>query len=208
MSHCTKFDFQYTDKDLICEVFNNLGLEFKNTIVKTYGMLKWDVEEHPELSSFSPGRNSIVAKKGKFNYFMENYGDCYKLSVERHNMNLDDIECAKIMEDEYRKEYIKAAAQKMVNKMQIHGHNALLTQTEEELKIMFGNTFEKSISIKYNQGSITEEVNGVKGKSCISLTKVLEEMLSSSDTEIKTDWTNEYYESSPDGIAVYELEQY
>ena len=210
MSHCTRFSFQYVDKSIICKVFENLKMKYRNAIVKTHGEFKWCADEHPDFYSYEEGKDALVAKSGGFNYFMEDLGGYYKLSIEKHDMNGNDRQYAQMLEDAFRKEYIKISAQEVVYKMLSQGHNAMLSETSKELTIMFGDTYEKSITIKYDNdsGNIIEDVKGVKGKSCVNLTEELENMLSSADVELQTEWTHEYSETSYDEFSIYELEKY
>lgn len=157
VSHCTKFDFQYTDKELICKVFDKLGLKYKTTVVKTLGV-----------------KSSAMAKRDGFNYFMEDFGNHYELSIEKSEMSRAEKKIAKKMEEEYRHEYIKIVAEQAVDYMQTKGQDAKLSQTENGFAINFGLSYEKSISIKFEEGQVIEEVQGVKGESCVSLTETLE----------------------------------
>ena len=202
MSHCTKFNFQYADKNLICKTFDSLGLRYTNTVVKTSGDIKWSVDEYSIPGGHA--RNALVAKSSGFNYFMEDFGNHYELSIEKHNMGSSDRDRTRLMEDEFRKEYIKLAAGQFVDHMLSNGMNAVLGETDEGFSISFGNSYEKSILLKFENGRVVEEVQGVKGQNCASLTEALENMLSSKDADLNTEWTDEYYETDSE-LYVYEL---
>lgn len=46
----------------------------------------------------------------------------------------------------------------------------------------------------------------IKGQSCQSITEALENMLSSADVELNTEWTEEYYEPDDDSmLKIYDL---
>lgn len=203
MSHYTNFEFQYTDKSIICKVFKNLGLSYKNTIVKTYGNIKWSVDEY----SISEGtkRNAIMAKRNGFNYFMEYFGNHYELSIEKHNMTSSEKRISKSMAKEFQEMYVKEVANVFVNKMQEKGINAVLDEDSKGFIVRFGSIYEKSVLIKMDNGRVMEEVHGVKGESCVSLTEALENMLSSADVELNSEWTEEYYEDPEDGLTIYNL---
>lgn len=203
MSHCTNFTFQYTDRTIICKVFSNLGLSYKDTIVKTSGEMKWSVDEYS--LPFGSERKAIMAKSNGFNYFMENFGNHYELSIEKHNMTSFDKKKTTKMANEFQSAYIEEVAKVFVNKMNEKGINALLDKTNEGFFIQFGSMYEKSILIKINNGRVIEEVQGVKGENCVSLTEALENMLSSSDVELNSEWTEEYYEDPEDGLTIYNL---
>ena len=190
MSHCTNFEFQYTDRKLITQTFENLGLKYKDSVV---------------LGNASEKRPAIVAERKGFNYFMENFGNHYELSVEKHNMSWDE-ECeAKQMGKEFQKQYVKCAAQQIVKQMEQNGLSCLLEENSEGFEIKFGLMYEKSLFVKLQNGRVIESVRGVKGQSCQSITAALENMLSSADVELNTEWTEEYYENSDDGLKIYDL---
>lgn len=60
--------------------------------------------------------------------------------------------------------------------------------------------------IKFDNGRVIEEVQGGKGDSCISLTEALENMLSSPDVELQSEWTEEYYESDDSSLTIYNMD--
>lgn len=204
MSHCTKFKFQYTDRTIICKVFSNLGLSYKDTIVKTSGEMKWSVDEY--TLPFGSKRNAIMAKSDGFNYFMENFGNHYELSIEKHNMTSSDKRKTTKMANEFQKKYIEQVANTVINDMNSNGNNAILDKTQDGYAIRFGSVYEKSILLKFENGRVIEEVQGVKGESCVSLTEALENMLSSPEVDLNTEWTSEYYEDANDGMSIYNLE--
>ena len=63
---------------------------------------------------------------------------------------------------------------------------------EDKFVINFGPTLEYSLSIIYNENSITEEVSGVKGEFCTRLTEDIENILSHPTAELSTEWKQEY----------------
>lgn len=92
MSHCTSFKFQYTDRKLIAQAFSNLGLKYKYSVVYSY-----DSGYAKSLGIASEERPAIVAESNGFNYFMEDFGNHYELSVEKHNMSLSEERIARRM---------------------------------------------------------------------------------------------------------------
>ena len=53
--------------------------------------------------------------------------------------------------------------------------------------------------------TVEEKVVGVKGSSCVSLTEAIENMLSSAEVELNSEWTKEYYQEETDNLEIYEL---
>ena len=111
------------------------------------------------------------------------------------------------MAEEFKQTYIKEVAKEVVKQMNAKGETAILEEKPSGYEIRFGQTYDKSILIKFNSGRVIEEVQGVKGDGCVSLTEALENMLSSPDVELQSEWTEEYYESPDSGLTIYNMEQ-
>ena len=201
MSHCTSFKFQYTDRILITQAFSNLGLECKDSVVFSY-----DSGYAKSLGIASEERPAIVAESNGFNYFMEDFGNYYELSIEKHNMSSSEERIATRMGKEFQKQYVKCAAQQVIKQMEQNGHSCLLAENSDGFEIKFGTVYEKSLLVKLQNGRVIESVSGVKGQSCQSITEALENMLSSADVELNTEWTEEYY-APDDGsmLKIYDL---
>lgn len=201
MSHCTSFKFQYTDRKLIAQAFSNLGLKYKYSVVYSY-----DSGYAKSLGIASEERPAIVAESNGFNYFMEDFGNHYELSVEKHNMSLSEERITRRMGKEFQKQYVKCAAQQVIRQMEQNGHSCLLAENSDGFEIKFGTVYEKSLLVKLQNGRVIESVSGVKGQSCQSITEALENMLSSADVELNTEWTEEYYEPDDDSmLKIYDL---
>lgn len=201
MSHCTTF--QYTNRKLIIKSFEQLDLNWKNDIVCSYASA-YDKER----GIIQRKRPAIVAESNGFNYFMCNEGNYYELSVEKHNMNWKEEAYARQLGTEFQKIYIGKVAENFIEQMAQNGTNCLLDKEDNGYVIRFGSMYEKSILIKFENGRVVEEVQGVKGKNCKSITEALENMLSTEDATLNTEWTSEYYEDSGDGLSIYNLEQF
>lgn len=80
-----------------------------------------------------------------------------------------------------------------------------MNNTKKGWKICFGKTYEKSVLVNFDGKNIEEQVSGIKGGSCSSLTRVLEDMLSSPEVDLHTRWTEEYYQTEEDDLKVYNL---
>ena len=202
MSHCTKFDFQYTNEKFIRNSFEDLGLKCRTDRVYSYAS-SYD----KEIGNYKSVRNALVAERNGFNYFMENYGTHYELSIEKHNMTYSEQNISQSMAEEFRKTYIMEVAKDVVEKMNAKGENALLEETDAGYEIKFGLIYDKSILIKFDNGRVIEEVHGVKGKNCVSLTEAIENMMSSPEVELESEWTSEYYEEPDNGLTIYNMEQ-
>lgn len=201
MSHCTKFKFQYTSRKIICRTFQTLGLdwedgqvaEFSSTFTKKLGI--FGENETP----------AIIAERDGFQYFMMNMGGHYELLMEKHNMTSIEQRQSREMATEFQQTYIQEVAKDVVKQMNNNGETAILEQTTSGYEIRFGHTYDKSILIKFDSGRVIEEVHGVKGETCVSLTEALENMLSSPDIELQSEWTEEYYQDPDNGLKIYDL---
>ncbi len=200
MSHCTNFKFQYTDRKLIIQTFYNQGLKCEDGIVCSY-----DSGYNKALGISSEKRPAIVAESNGFNYFMEDFGNHYELSIEKHNMSPADERTAKRMGKEFQKQYVKCAAQQVMKQMELNGQSCLLEENSDGFEIKFGLMYEKSLLVKLQNGRVNERVRGVKGQSCQSITEALENMLSSADVELNTEWTEEYYEADDETFKIYNI---
>lgn len=138
MSHCTSFKFQYTDRKLITQAFSNLGLKCKDSIVYSY-----DSGYAKSLGIASEDRPAIVAENKGFNYFMEDFGNYYELSIEKHNMSSSEEHIATRMGKEFQKQYVKCAAQQVIKQMEQNGYSCLLAENSDGFEIKFGTVYEK-----------------------------------------------------------------
>lgn len=200
MSHCTNFKFQYADRKLIIQTFCSLGLKCEDGVVCSY-----DSGYNKALGISSEERPALIASSNGFNYFMEEFGNHYELSIEKHNMSSADERIAKRMGKEFQKQYVKCATQQVIKQMEQNGHSCLLEENSDGFEIKFGLMYEKSLLIKLQNGRVIEKVSGVKGQSCQSITEALENMLSSADIELNTEWTEEYYEAADETFKIYNI---
>lgn len=203
MSHCSTFKFQYTNRELITKTFEKLGLDWHDDTVYTYASIY--AKEQGIVSKESP---AIVAQCNGFNYFMINCDNHYELSIEKHNISYREEYIAQQMGTEFQKKYIEEVALNFIEQMTQNGTNCFLDKGDNDFVIRFGSMYEKSILIKFENGRVIEEVQGIKGKKCKSVTEALENMLSSENATLNTEWTSEYYEDSCDGLSIYNLEQF
>ena len=65
---------------------------------------------------------------------MEDFGNHYELSVEKHNMSLSEERIARRMGKEFQKQYVKCAAQQVIRQMEQNGHSCLLAENSDGLK--------------------------------------------------------------------------
>ncbi len=205
MSHYTKFDFQYTNSECLFSTCKRLNLKMQEKEIRKYSGMKWLIDEYPDYMTSLPSYSVFNCKNKGFNYFLEQVDNHFELSIEKYNMNVSNEIKAQRLALEFQTTYIEEVSKLFVKQMNEKGINAILEKTDEGFSIHFGTMYEKNILIKFNNGRVFEEVYGIKGQSCVSLTEALENMLSSSEVELNSEWTEEYYEEPEGDLALYSL---
>lgn len=202
MSHCTKFDFQYTNRKIIFNTFEALGLKCEHSLVASFSSV-WEKKLGINATDQTP---AIIAESNGFNYFMLNCGSHYELFIEKHNMTTEEARISKKMADEFQKAYLEETVKEAVKQLTASGQTALWEKDKNGYVIKFGALYDKTIYVKLNgKKTVEEAVVGVKGPSCVSLTEAIENMLSSAEVELNSEWTKEYYQEETDNLEIYEL---
>ncbi len=191
MSHCTKFDFTYSNESAIVKAFGKLGVncstelvcEFQSNASKKFlGSLGYlGNKQH----------RAIIGTINDYNVFLcrveENR---YELIVERHK-NFNQTE-AKEVAATFKRAYIEVAIDDVVRKLDDANMPSRVVKEKDKFIIYFGTTLEYSVSVVYNDKNVMEEVTGIKGEFCTKLTEDIENMLSHPEAELSTEWKQEY----------------
>lgn len=188
MSHCTKFQFNYTDERTIIKAFEKLKLS-----CSTEGLLEFDSPLHKYFGDISDVKRCIYARYGKFNLIATKIrAHEYQLYIEKHKVSSDD-EIRKVqIEEEFRRAYIEAAVEQVAKKLEKNGMPTNMQIDRNTITLNFGQMLEYSLSVVFEDGHIIEDVSGVKGDFCTHLTEDLEDILSSQDCELNTQWKETY----------------
>ena len=193
MSHCTKFDFTYSDERTIVKAFGKLGVKCSTEMV---------CEFNSDMSKLIGGKlgylgnkqyRAIVGSINGYNLFLCKIADNqYELFIERPQAFDSESPEVKRISQQFKKAYIEVAVDDVVRKLSKANMPSEVISEESRFVVKFGPMLEYSVSIVYNDNSIIEEVTGVKGEFCTRLTEDIENMLSHPDAELSTEWKEEY----------------
>ncbi|MGC5702287.1 DUF2997 domain-containing protein [Pseudomonas sp. NFXW11] len=194
MSHCTKFDFTYTDEEAITKAFVKLGLTPTTDLVSEF---------NSEFSKAALGSLGYLGKRqfraicaraeDDFNYFVckiEN--NLYELLIEQSYPAPGDETKIVGLASRFQRAYISVAVENTISRINASGVPTRLKESADHFEIEFGSNYEYSIRVTFSGNEIKEEVFGVKGDICTKLTEELESLLASPTAELLTEWKPEY----------------
>jgi hypothetical protein len=193
MSHCTRFDFCYTNEEVIVRAFARMGLTPSTDVVGLF---------NSEISKRVLGRlghmgaqqyRAICASSGHYQLFAcKVETDHYELMIERgYTTSGDEMHMRKLAED-FQRAYIGEAIDDTVRRIESTNVPARARQTDAGYEIDFGADYGYTIKVTLVGGQINEEVVGVRGDVCAKITQQLEDILSHPSAELKTVWKPEY----------------
>lgn len=193
MSHCTRFDFCYSDEESIVRSFEKMGLHPFTDVVSEFTS---ELSKNILARLGSLGSNqyrAICANSGKFQLLAcRTEDDRYELFIERAILEYDDERKMKDLSHAFRKAYICVAMEDTVRAIEASNVPARVRETPIGYEIEFGTNYEYGIKVTMAKGEIIEEVTGVQGDVCTKLTELIETMLSHPSTELRTEWKPEY----------------
>lgn len=192
MSHCTKFDFTYSDEESIVRAFRKMNLQTSSELVCEYQSdLHKKVFSHFGHLGLRQMR-AICACKDEINMFMckiaENH---FELICEHPNVTANIQKRMEALGLEYKQAYIEVAVDSVVKKLENSGTPTKVEKTEGKYNIHFGPAFEYKVVLKYDDSTIIEEVYGVQGDFCTTLTEDIENILSHPETELVSEYKPE-----------------
>lgn len=194
MSHCTKFDFSYSNERMIVKAFNKLNIPCSTMMICEYDN---DFEKRVlnELGYMgSKQSRAICGYSGEYQLFVCRIEDnLYKLYVEKSSeITTQDEHRMQTLSDTFCRAYIECAIDEVARKLEKSGMPTEVKKEGYRFVINFGTMLEYSLSVVFDNGQIIEDVHRVKGDFCTKLTEDLEEILSSPTTELNTAWKEEY----------------
>lgn len=192
MSHCTKFNFTYSDEESIVLAFRKMGIRSSNEIIANYNN---DFQKRI-LSNLgymgSRQMRAICGRKDDINMFMCKVAENqYELVCEHPQLTPQIEERMKQLCIEYKQAYIEVAIDAVVKKIENSGTPSHVEKQNDKYTILFGPSLEYQVVISYNEDEIKEEVFGVKGGFCTSLTEDIENILSHPETELVSEFKPE-----------------
>ena len=190
MSHCTKFDFSYTNEDAIVKAFRKMNIKCSTNLVCDYSS---DFGKQILGRLGYMGRNqyrSIIGKiEGGHIFVCKVEQDKYELFVEHHNdFNPNED---KIIAEQFRNAYIEVAVDKVLHKLDLNATRYEVSKQPNGMIVNFGPKLEYTLSVLSENDQIIEDVKGVKGDFCTKLTEDIEDVLSQPSSQLKTEWKQE-----------------
>lgn len=192
MSHCTKFEFTYSDEEAIVMAFRKMGLQSSNELVATYNS---DIAKKV-FSRFgymgTTQQRAICACKDGINMFMCKIAENqYELICEHPAITATIEKRMEALALEYQQAYVEVAVDMVVKKLENTGTPTRVEKKQGKYSIYFGPSLEYKVAVSYDQNTIKEEVFGVKGSFCTALTEDIENILSHPETELMTEFKEE-----------------
>lgn len=182
MSHCTSFKMEFADKRILYRAMRNLNLKPESRVWAEYS------------SHFGKKLNFNGKIIGKL--LTGTFEDINIFFTELDNRLIPNFESSSLLGEylskkseillyKIRKEYIKCAVNDFSDKLARLG---ISTQIQSETfgdivsyTIRLGNYDKKYKVILNFDGDIEEKVEGISGQSCLNISKILENQLSSSE---------------------------
>lgn len=192
MSHCTKFDFTYSDEVAIVKAFRKLGIQSSNELICTYNseIGKKLFSKFGHMGSMQ--QRGFVGCKDGINLFM-----C-KVEEHKYELVLEHPSITPIIEKrmeklatEYQQAYVEVAVDTVVKKLENTGTPTQVEKQSNKYVIHFGTNLEYQLSVSFNQEAVQEEVSGVRGSFCTALTEDIENILSHPESELTTEFKEE-----------------
>lgn len=194
MSHCTKFEFTYTDEKTIVKAFGKLGLEPTTELVCEFNS---DFSKNVLAGLGYLGERQFRAitaytEEGFSLFVCKTEDNTYELLIEREVIGPDDDLNMEELASNFQRAYVSVAVDETVHRINASGVPARIVESADNFTVEFGSNYEYSIRVTFSENEIKEEVLGVKGDICTKLTEELESLLASPSTELLTEWKPEY----------------
>ena len=192
MSHCTKFNFTYSDEEAIVRAFRKMDVQTSSELITEY---KNDFQKKI-LSHFgyrgSKQMRAICGCKNGINMFMckieENR---YELVCEHPNITPQIQDQMNNLGVEFQQAYVEVAVDAVVKRLENSGTPTQVTKMEHKYTINFGPSLEYQVVVSYDDNVVKEEVFGVKGNFCTALTEDIENILSHPEAELVSEFKTE-----------------
>lgn len=190
MSHCTKFDFSYTSEDAIVKAFRKMNIKCSTEMVCDFSSnIEKLILGRLGYAGHKQYRAIIGEIKGGHIFVCRVEQDKYELFVEHHQSYNPDED--KIIADQFRNAYIEVAVDKVLRKLDLNATRYEVNKHPNGVIVNFGANLEYTLSVLSENDQIVEDVKGVKGDFCTKLTEDIEDVLSQTTSELKTEWKQE-----------------
>ena len=192
MSHCTKFDFTYSDEEAIVRAFRKMGVQTSNELVALY-----ESEFQKKILSIfghmgSQQMRAICGCKDGINMFMCKVAENqFELMCEHPKTTPEIQDKMNKLGVELQQAYVEVAVDAVVKKIENSGTPAQVIKNEQKYTVNFGPSLEYQVVITYDDKTVKEEVFGVKGDFCTALTEDIENILSHPEAELVSEFKPE-----------------
>lgn len=194
MSHCTKFNFTFSDEKAIVKSFKKLGIRCSTELISEY---------NSDYSKKILGKIGYLGNKqfraicgslASYQLFMcKIEPNHYELFIEKSTKaSSHDLAQMNQIAEDFRKAYIEVAIDEIVSKLDKGNMPSKISVQKNQYLIEFGPMYEYQLSIVFDNGEITEDVKGIKGDFCTKLTEDIENILSHPESELRTEWKQEH----------------
>lgn len=192
MSHCTKFDFTYSDEDAIVRAFRKMGVQTSTELVAEYNSdFQKKVLSHFGHMGIRQMR-AICGRKEGINMFMCKVAENqFELLCEHPNITSQIAARMKELGVEFQQAYVEVAVDSVVKKIENTGTPTHVEKQKQQYTINFGPSLEYQVVISYDEKVVKEEVFGVKGNFCTALTEDIENILSHPEAELVSEFKPE-----------------
>jgi hypothetical protein len=202
MSHCTRFEFAYTDEATIVAAFEEMGLSPTTGLVAHFSSDAGKLMARAGYLGKKQYR-AICAELDSYQLFVVRERDrSYRLIVERHGLGIADGPNVHRLETAFRRAYLRRSLQSVLDSMDDAGVMYQLEEQVDGFEITFGPDLSKSLRVTLSQnGLIEEEVSGVSGSVCETLTADLEFLLAADGAKLQTTWKPEHSHTVEDQVV-------
>lgn len=192
MSHCTKFDFTYSDEEAIVRAFRKMGVQTSTELVAEYNSdFQKKVLSHFGHMGIRQMR-AICGRKEGINMFMCKVAENqFELLCEHPNITPQIADRMKELGVEFQQAYVEVAVDSVVKKIENSGTPTHVEKQKQQYTINFGPSLEYQVVISYDEKVVKEEVFGVKGNFCTALTEDIENILSHPESELVSEFKPE-----------------
>lgn len=192
MSHCTKFDFTYSDEEAIIRAFRKMGIQTSAELVAEYANdFQKKIFSHFGHMGIRQMR-AICGCKDGINMFMCKIAENqYELICEHPNITSQVQARMKELGVEFQQAYVEVAVDAVVKKIENSGTPTRVDKQEKKFTINFGPSLEYRVVVSYDEHRVNEEVFGVTGGFCTALTEDIESILSHPETELVSEYKPE-----------------
>ncbi len=192
MSHCTRFDFSYSDEEAIVCAFRKMGVQTSNELVAEYES-EFQKKILSKLGHMGIRQmRAICGCKNGVNMFMCKVAENrFELLCEHPKITPKIQDQMNKLGKEFQQAYVEVAVDTVVKKLENSGTPTQVIKYDHKYTINFGPSLEYKVVVAFDDKIVKEEVFDVKGNFCTALTEDIENILSHPETELVSEFKPE-----------------